>query len=58
MKDNLNVPEFHPVPVTKSVPPAERTWKEVTLDGWEKACPWVLAMMGAALIMGMYILEY
>lgn len=54
MKDHLEVPNFHPVPVTKPVPPGERTWRTVTLDGWEKACPWVLALVTVfALFMAM-----
>lgn len=55
MKDGLNVPEFTPIPVPKkNQEQQKRTWKEVTLDGWEKACPWVMALITVfALFMAM-----
>lgn len=34
MKDNLDIPQFTPIPaVKKAAAIPERTWKEVTLDG-------------------------
>lgn len=46
MKDHLDVPEFHPIPVAKKTTAiADRTWKTVTLDALEKALPWMLAFV-------------
>lgn len=46
MKDHLDVPQFTPIPVLKKAQAQpHRTWREVTLDSWEKACPWVLALI-------------
>lgn len=56
MKDHLDVPEFHPIPVAKKTTAiADRTWKTVTLDALEKALPWMLAITTVfALLMAAY----
>lgn len=55
MRDGLDVPEFHPVPVAKKTAAiADRTWKTVALDALEKALPWMLAFVTLfALLMAM-----
>ncbi len=54
--DNLEIPDFHPIPVKKQrLEAPERTWKTVTLDALEKALPWMLALTTVfALFMAAY----
>lgn len=46
MNDKLHIPNFHPIPVPK---PAAAKEDSRAIQAWDKAAPWVMAIVSLAI---------